>query len=411
MIDIDFQPRLPAFEKHKKTDMVLRIANRDARRLWLDALGLSQTPVGPPDVHAIITKIGFVQLDTIRAVERAHHHILWSRNQNYREPMLDAAMAAERRLFEHFTHDASVLPIETYPYWQRQFRRMQARKNNSAWFDAMPPRTIRSAIKARIAEEGPLSTHAFDSKRKKTEMWQRPPHKLALDYMWYAGELATSHRKNFSKFYDLTERVIPDHVRCIEIPDAEQINWLCRAGLDRLTFATIGEIMRFWEAASLDEVKAWAAEATSKLIDVEVQCADGSAVAALASPDIEQRLQTAPPPTSRLRILNPFDPLVRDRNRLSRLFGFDYRIEIFVPAAKRQWGYYVFPILEADRFVGRIEVKADRKSDAINVLKFWPEPRVKWTGLRWRKLDAELERLRRFIGVGHVVWVDGSRSS
>ena len=122
----------------------------------------------------------------------------------------------------------------------------------------------------------------------------------------------------------------------------------------------------------------------------------------MAPADIEARLARLGPPTTRLRILNPFDPAIRDRNRLARLFGFEYRVEMFVPAAKRIWGYYVFPILEGDRFVGRIEIKADRRSSALNVLNFWPEPGVKWSAARHRKLEAELARLARFVGVAQI---------
>ena len=101
--------------------------------------------------------------------------------------------------------------------------------------------------------------------------------------------------------------------------------------------------------------------------------------------------------------MNPFDPVIRARNRLARLFGFDYRVEMFVPAAKRVWGYYVFPILEGDRFIGRIEVKADRKRSTLTVLNFWKEPGVKWPPARHAKLEAELDRMRRFIGVTDLI--------
>jgi uncharacterized protein len=96
--------------------------------------------------------------------------------------------------------------------------------------------------------------------------------------------------------------------------------------------------------------------------------------------------------------------VIRDRNRLTRLFGFDYRIEIFVPAAKRLWGYYVYPLLEGDRFVGRIEVKADREKGELSVHNLWHEPGVKWTDARAARLDAELARMARFIGADEVVW-------
>ena len=182
----------------------LRIDNRAARRMWLTSLGLATAPTGALDVLAIIQRLGFVQLDTIRVIARAHHHIIWSRNQHYREPMLNRLLADERRLFEHFTHDASVLPMEFYPMWRRQFRRQKARIERAGWYGAMLDSAGREAIKARIAAEGPLSTHAFDTKVSGAKgMWQRPPHKLALDYMWHAGELATSHRENFKKFYKL----------------------------------------------------------------------------------------------------------------------------------------------------------------------------------------------------------------
>lgn len=384
--------------------MTLKISNRDARRLWLDAQGLSRAPIGPLDVLQIIRDLGFVQLDTIQNVMRAHHHILWSRNQNYREPMLNHLLKNDRSVFEHFTHDASVLPMEFYPYWQRQFRRKEARIRKAGWYKSMLNKSGRAGIRDRIEREGPLSTHAFDTKvAGKKEMWARPPHKLALDYMWYAGELSTAHRDGFTKYYDLTERVVPDHLRQEERGDREQLDWLCAQAMDRLGFGTVGDIKRFWDAAEMAEVKQWVEARGDRLMEVSIQTADKGWVPALAPVSIEQRLSDTPAPTSRLRLLNPFDPVIRDRNRLMRLFGFDYRIEIFVPEAKRIWGYYVYPLLEGDRFVGRIELKANRKSGVLTVHNFWPEPGVKWTDARQGKLEAELERLRRFVGLKTIV--------
>jgi uncharacterized protein len=385
--------------------MALRISNRDARRLWLDAQGLSAAPTGPVDLPATIRKLGFVQLDTIRVVARAHDHILWSRNQNYREPMLEKCLGQDRHVFEHFTHDASVIPMEFYPMWRRQFRRMEEKVRGWEWHRGMLDEEGRAEIRRRIEAEGPLSTKAFDTKIVgKREMWRRPPHKLALDYMWYAGELSTSHREGFTKFYDLTTRVIPDHHLETEHDDEVQVDWLCREALDRLAFGTPGDIQRFWAAADLSDVKDWTEANADALVPVEIESVGGQWTAALAPADIEARLETAPAPVSRLRILNPFDPVIRDRNRLTRLFGFDYRIEIFVPAAKRQWGYYVYPLLEGDRFVGRIEVRSDREKGEISVHNLWHEPGVKWTDARAARLDAELARMARFVGADEVVW-------
>ena len=383
----------------------LRINNRDARWLWLNSQGLAATPTGNLDLLALIKQIGFVQLDTIQNVVRAHHHILWSRNQNYREPMLNKLLADQRELFEHFTHDASVIPIEYFPMWRRQFRRLGERTSRSDWYKHPLNQREVKAIKARIAEEGPLSTHAFDTKIEgKKEMWARPPHKKALDHMWYAGALTTSHRENFVKFYDLTERVIPDAHRNKICDDKEQIDWLCSNAIDRLGFGSSGDIQRFWAAMTAAEAKKWTEENKQNLIPVEIEKSDRSSMQLFACSDIEDRLNALPKPSSRLRILNPFDPVIRDRERLQRLFGFEYRNEMFVPPAKRQWGYYVYPLLEGDRFVGRVELKADRKLGELTVHNIWLEANVKWTDRRQEKLVAELQRFGRLAGLQETIW-------
>ncbi len=381
----------------------LKIDNRTARALWLQSHGLGQAPTGALDLAQIIKDLGFVQLDSIQVVARAHHHIFWSRNQNYREPMLDKFMRIERGVFEHFTHDASVIPMQFLPMWRRQFRRLTAKIDKKGWYKSMPDAAGRAEIRDRITAEGPLSSHDFDTKISgKKEMWSRPPHKLGLDYMWYGGELATCHRDGFTKYYDLGERIFDQDLWQAELSEDVQITQLCNAAIARLGFGSLGEVQKFWDAVDRAEVSHWAAKA--HLQEVEVQTYDGSWVQTLAAPDIEARLAELAPATSRLRILNPFDPAIRDRARAERLFGFEYRVEMFVPAAKRKWGYYVYPILEGDRFVGRIEVKADRKASTLNALQLWEEPGVKWTGARRQKLEAELVRMARFVGVDDVVW-------
>lgn len=289
----------------------IQISNKQARALWLATNGLGTTPTGVLDVMAIIRALGFVQLDTTQVVSRAHHHILWSRNQNYREPMLDKLLAKDRAIFEHFTHDASVLPMEFIPMWRRQFRRRKELIDRSGWFKSMTDEAGRNDIKLRIEREGPLSTHAFDTKVKGTkQMWARPPHKLALDYMWYSGELATCHRVNFTKFYNLASNVFPPDLWAQDLDDAEQIDWLCRSALERIGFGTPKEIQKFWEAVDLKEVKDWLDANDDQLVKVEVESFDGSYVEAYALDNITKRLETLQAPTSRLRILNPFDPAI-----------------------------------------------------------------------------------------------------
>lgn len=381
----------------------LQIDNRTARALWLTSHGLAHVPTGPLDTLGLIKQLGFVQLDTIQVISRAHHHILWSRNQNYREPMLDTMLRDRRQVFEHYTHDASVLPMEFLPMWQRQFQRKKEEVSRSSWFGKHLDAALIDEVIRRITEQGPLSTHDFETKvtGEKT-MWQRPPHKMVLDYLWYSGVLATSHRDGFTKYYDLAERVFPRDLPVFN--DKEQVNQLCRAALERIGFGTPGEVQRFWEACSALEVRGWVTRTTEDLVEVEVQGADGAWSNALACPDIEARISALQAPTSRLRIINPFDPAIRDRARLARLFGFDYTVEMFVPAAKRKWGYYVYPLLEGSRFVGRIEAKGDRAKGTLTLTKFWTETARLRTEKRSVKLEAELTRLARLAGLKEVVW-------
>ncbi|MGB0440579.1 MAG: DNA glycosylase AlkZ-like family protein, partial [Paracoccaceae bacterium] len=343
-------------------------------------------------------------------------------------PVLDGLMSRDRAVFEHFTHDASVLPMAFLPVWQRQFRRMKAKVAGSSWFGDALDADLLAQVMGRIRDEGPLSTRDFDTEPAGPRaMWVRPPHKKALDYLWYAGDLATSRRDGFTKVYDLAARVFPDDVRGHHIPDAVQVDWLCRAALERIGVGTLGEIRKFWDATEAAEVSAWAARATDTprvcdltdtpdytmtgrapdprpLVPVSIEGADGIWTQGFGCPDIETRLAGLSAPTSRLRILNPFDPAIRDRARLKRLFGFDYTVEMFVPAAKRHWGYYVYPMLEGDRFVGRIEAKSDRRAGVLRVMNLWFEPGVRTSAARKAKIDAELARLCRLVGVDRVLW-------
>jgi len=359
--------------------MVLKISNRDARRIWLSLQGMAAPPtgaLGQASLSEIIERLGMVQLDPLRVVARAHDHILWSRNANFRPRMLERLLAKDRLVFEHFTHDAVVLPKD------------------------------RAAVRNRIAQEGPLCSRDFEG-RPKGEVWRRSEHRVSLDYLWHAGELATCARRNFSKVFDLAERVIPDDIRALpRADDAAQMTWLCQSALDRLGFGTEREIKAFYDAADLSEIKAELA-GTDWWMPVEIEAADGSWSSALARPDIEGVLVEADAPSPRLRIVNPFDPIVRDRARAQRLFGFEYRIEIYTPAEKRQYGYYVYPMLEGDRFVGRIEVRADREAGHLRVDRLWPEPGVRFGAGRMARLEAELDRLARLVEVEGVVFAEG----
>lgn len=388
------------------------IPNAQARRLFLDRHALAEAPVGAASGAALaglVDRIGFVQVDSITTVARAHDMILWSRRQGYRPPALKRALERDRHLWEHWTHDASILPVALWPMWRGRFARDELRLRDGwrKWFrDGYEAQF--DTILDRIARDGPVSSSDVGEGevRGKGGWWDWHPSKTALEWLWRTGRLAITRRDGFAKIYDLTERVIPEAHRT-PFPEENLCDWACRSALRHLGFGTSGEIAAYWHAVSPETAKTWCREALARgeIVEVEVEGASGQRRKVVTFPDV--LTEDPPEPVSRLRILSPFDPALRDRARAEFLFGFYYRIEVFVPEPKRIWGYYVFPVLEGDRLVGRIDAKAFRDAGALRVKAFWPEAGVKLTKARRSKLEAELGRLAVFSGCDRVEFVDG----
>ncbi len=399
--------------------MTLPISNRQARRLFLERQGLCHPPqrkLTKADLLGLIEKLGYVQVDSINTVERAHHLILFSRNQTYRRKDLAQLLEEDRSLFENWTHDASIVPAQFYPYWRHRFGREQLRLREQ-WrkWHRVGFEDMLEGVLELIRQDGPLLSRDLekDTKKQAGGWWDWHPSKAALEYLWRTGALAVDRREGFQKVYDLSERVIaPVHYQS-EISPKDFVDWACRSALDRLGLATSGEIAAFWGAISPAEAKAWClAEAGKTLRDVTVLSANGAKPrTAYAPEDIEEKLAALPAPPKRVRVLSPFDPLLRDRNRAHRLFNFHYRIEVFVPEAKREYGYYVFPLLEGDRLIGRIDMKANRKDGDLRVKGLWLEPGEKFGRTRQQNLEAELERVRRFVTAERISYAKNYQKS
>ncbi len=386
------------------------ISNQAARRVFLERHGLGAVSGGldaKPGLPDMIDKLGFVQVDSINTVSRAHHMILRSRVSGYRETHLKRLLEKDRLLFEHWTHDASVIPMAFFPHWRLRFDRdriaLTKRWNN--WRRDGFQEKFDDVLK-QISDHGPAtsSTVGEGETRKSGGWWDWHPSKTALEFLWRTGELSVCHRRGFQKAYDLTERVIPSDYVNKRFDEAETIDWAAGAALQRLGFATSGEIAAFWDLITAGEAKNWCeqAAASGRIVPVDVTCADGRARRAYALPRILDGLADIPPPPGRIRVLSPFDPALRDRKRAERLFGFFYRIEVFVPEAKREYGYYVFPVLEGDRLIGRIDMKAFRDREELNVRAFWPEKHAPMGKGRKARLESELERVAKFSGCSSV---------
>ncbi len=386
-----------------------------ARLLLMGAQGLLDDPARAASVAALrklIERMGFVQLDSINVVERAQHLTLGSRLDNYKHAHFAALLEKERSLFEHWTHDASAVPVKWFAHWKPRFGRERERvMQNRWWRERMgnDPMRVIDEVRERIRREGPLRSQDFERDAgdgvTSSAWWGWKPQKAALEFLWTTGELMVVRRENFQKVYDLTERVLPLHCTASAPDEREHTEWACSTALERLVVATPRELAQFWEAVDIARAKSWCEEALAagRVETVLVEAADGSKPRpAFAARDWEKRLRSLPAPPERTRLLSPFDPVLRDRARARRLFGFDYRFEAFVPEPQRQYGYYVLPILEGDRLVGRLDPKFERREGLLNVRQVYWEPGVRPTARRLKGLERAAEKLAQLIGARRV---------
>lgn len=387
--------------------------NQSARRLFLDRHLLLRPGSGRgrgKDLGKLLHDLGFVQVDSVNTVARAHDLILWSRRSQYRPRALENLIARHRTAFEHWTHDAAVIPMRFYPMWRLKFERDEQRMRArwSEWRRHGWELELENVLR-HIADSG--STCSLDvggtDKTESSGWWDWHPSKTALEFLWRSGKLAICHRRGFRKFYDLTERVIPAEHLHRQYDDEEILDWAMWEALRRLGYGTSGELAAFFEIVTRDEAKSWCAEAGSagRIVEADIEMADGSRRRSFTTEAFLDQATSLPEPTSRVRLLSPFEPALRDRARAERLFDFHYRNEMFVPETRRQYGYYVFPVLQGDRVIGRIDAK--RAGNVLVVQAFWPEVGVQMGKARTSSLKSELERVRAFVGSKAVEFSDG----
>jgi uncharacterized protein YcaQ len=344
------------------------------------------------DVAAEIERLQAVQLDSIAAVDRAHRLTLTSRIGGYEESDV-SRLLGEGRIFEYWAHEACLLSIEDYPLFKR---RMVTLKDHHWWGRERTTegRKVERRVVARIREEGALPVRAFEGKSE--PMWGWKPEKRALEHLFAAGELAIAGRQGFQRLYDLPERVIPSEYLEAPTPDEAEFRrgYALRAvaGRGALTEAGIAEHCRFDGGAKAARPYVDALVADGLVRRVELDDA-GPHVIVPANAELDGA------PTAAV-LLSPFDNLMWDRAFLRRVFGFDHLIEVYKREHERVYGYYVLPFLLGDRFVGRADLKADRKRGVLQIKRFTPEPGVR------RRLDEPLERaasrLARTIGLAAV---------
>ena len=364
------------------------LSSRLARKIVLNAQLLNGRKglfKGKKGIVQTIDKLGYIQIDTISIIKRSHHHTLWTRVQNYKKEKLHELQAKDRAIFEYWGHAMSYFLMTDYRFF---LRRMQNFKNpSSKWalYHKEKCDHLFEPILERIRNEGPLSSKDFAATGKKGgTWWDWKPAKVALELLFWRGDLMITERQKFQKIYDLTERVIPEDLNTT-MPDSDELGqFLVRRALTSFGLATSKEIQKYIqpESARDSDLQVANKEVLEKTINNLVNAKEVLPV------NIEQKQNTTyytlsdvlensnlfKKETSFVFLLSPFDNLVIQRKRLKQLFGFQYSLECYVPEAKRKYGYFVLPVLWGENFVGRLDPKADRKNKTfiINNLVFEP---------------------------------------
>jgi len=347
----------------------------------LAAQGLHRTPrrlARARDVLACVDRLGAVQIDSVNVVSRAHYLPVHSRLGGYERRWLDEAAVTGRRpasLFEYWGHEACLMPVEMHPLLRWRMERADSDSWGGMQHIALHRPDLVETVHRAVEQQGPLSAADLEADHGRAVPdgehwgWRWSEVKRALEYLFWSGRLTSAGRgPGFRRLYDIPERVLPPEVLAAPTPTpADAVRALVEIAARAHGVATEPDLRDYFRLSAVESKAAVAALVESgTLVPVEVT---GWTVPAYLHASAR-----APREVSGRALLAPFDPLVWTRPRVERVFGLRYRLEIYVPAAKRVHGYYVLPFLLRDRLVARVDLKADRAGKALMVRAAWAEP-------------------------------------
>jgi len=373
-----------------------------ARRITLAAQGFLDPPHAAPTMRTLmrtVTRTGVLQVDSVNVLQRAHYMPLWSRIGPYDTALLTRAASgrAERRLVEYWAHVQALMPVELWPVMQH--RMASYRDKRGKWWGGVSD-ALTDRLLAEVTERGASTARELDEglpRSKENWGWNWSEARKGLDHLFVCGELAIAGRTSqFEVRYDLPARVLPDRVLAAATPNPEEADVeLVRRAAASYGVATAADLKDYYRMPSLERVRAAVGVLVEdgELLPVEVE--------GWTQPAWLHRDARMPRRAEVRALLNPFDPVVWRRERTEALFGFRYRIEIYVPKERRVHGYYVLPFLLDDALVARVDLKADRASGALLVHAAYAEPGAPSTTAE--ELAAELARLSCWLGLEHVV--------
>jgi uncharacterized protein len=378
---------------------VERLSAAQARRIALAAQGFADPRSGrTPDgraVRRLFDRVGLVQIDSVNVLQRAHYLPLFSRAGPYDTAILDrAAHYSPRRLFEYWGHEASLLPVALQP----ALRWRMDRAAHEAWGGMRRVQQERPDLVAQVLDEvranGPVAaSEVLEHERPKRTgpWWDWSDVKRAFEWLFWSGRITSARRRGFERLYDLPERVLPAAVVAAPTPPLEEAQrTLLRVAARSLGVASESDLRDYFRLpAQESKLRVPELVETGELLPVAVE---GWRTPGYLDPGARM-----PRRVDARALVGPFDSLVWERPRVERLFGFRYRIEIYVPAPKRVHGYYVLPFLLGDRLVARVDLKADRKGGALRVQAAHAEPDAPPETAA--ELRAELESMAGWLGL------------
>jgi uncharacterized protein YcaQ len=351
---------------------VTRLSLRDARRIALAAAGFADPrPARPGIAHVrrAIHRLGLLQLDFVNVVSPSHYLVMYTRLGPYRRQLLDELVYRRREFVEHWAREASIVPMELWPALAYRRESYRVRPWGFDRYIADNPEYV-DGVLDEIRRRGPLSAAEVapppDIDRRIEGSWYSAP-RAVLESHFGAGRLAAASRgAGFARVFDLTERVVPAALREQRVDPVDARRELIRRAARAMGVAAAADLADYWRMPMPQARAAVASLVTGgELVEVAVEGWKQTAYLDARAP--------APRAIDAEALLSPFDPLVWYRPRLERLFGFEYRLEVFVPAARRRWGFYVLPFLMGERLVARVDLKVDRAGKKLVVLSEYVE--------------------------------------